>query len=148
MCRSRSPIASVSAIIGTVGLAEQRTFLETAIAPFVADVRRTLDPTFRVDLKLEDDLWTWNTYQSAGGIAGTSWDPDDAPSDGLAFVTYQIVDSLLDYAFDHVMEPWPVCPLHGEHPLYPEHRHDSAIWVCRKQGGGRVCEIGQFGEPT
>ncbi|MCU1462825.1 MAG: hypothetical protein JWO37_2900 [Acidimicrobiales bacterium] len=90
----------------------------------------------------------WNTYQSGGGIAGTNWDADDAPADGLAFVTYRVADSILDYAFDHVMEAWPLCPLHGEHPLYPEHRHDRAIWVCRKPGGGKVCEIGEFGQPT
>jgi len=35
-------------------------------------------------------------------------------------------------AFDDFLEPWPRCPLHRDHPLYPQVRKGIAVWACRR----------------
>jgi hypothetical protein len=129
-----------------VSEAQQREFLERALAPLIADVRRTLDPEFEVDLFIEDGWWMWSASGSTASISGTEWDPKGAPEDGLASLTAQLADQLPDFAFDEIQREWPRCPRHEDHPLYAEARHEQALWVCRKSGGVAICEIGCFGE--
>jgi hypothetical protein len=31
---------------------------------------------------------------------------------------------------DEWMDPWPACPVHGDHPLEPEIWRGKAAWVC------------------
>ena len=128
---------------------DQRGLLQAALTPFVADVRRTLYPDFGVDLYVEDGWWWWRTTGEAGGTAstlcGTDWEADDAPEDAESKLTAELAYDIPDSAFDDVLVPWPRCPTHGDHPLYPEERAGRAVWVCRQSGGGVVAVVGELG---
>lgn len=123
---------------------DQRRWLEAALAPFVRDVRSTLDRHFDVRLYVEHDWWMWETYNSASNLCGIDWDPGDAPDDGIAIVTAQLADEIPGFAFDDVLHAWPECPVHGNHPLYAEIDASAAVWRCRHVGGGVVCRVGDL----
>ena len=127
-----------------MGEKEERKFLDSAVAPLVDDVRRTLDRGFSIEFHVQDDLWMWTAGGSSMSIASVGWDPDDAPPDGLAATTARLAYEIPDFAFDDVLEPWPPCPRHHDHPLYPEVRGKRAMWVCRRIGGGPIVEVGQL----
>ena len=131
----------------TVG-GEQRRFLEQALAPFVADVRRTLDPLFDVQVLMEDGSWSWRVGNAYGGyssawISGLDWEVDESPTESVVEVTTRLAEEIPDFAFDDVLEPWPRCPIHGDHPLYPQVRSDRAVWVCRRDGA-EVATVGEL----
>lgn len=43
-----------------------------------------------------------------------------------------LAESILDFDLDDVLEPWPRCPIHFDHPLYLELWKDAVWWVCRR----------------
>jgi hypothetical protein len=127
--------------------AAERRCLEAAAAPFVADVRATLDREFRLAFELEDDLWCFRAYESTAGVCSREAVALAAGAGGQAELTALVAEVVPDFAFDDVLEPWPRCPRHHDHPLYPAMQQGRAAWVCRRPGGGRICEIGSLVGP-
>jgi hypothetical protein len=116
---------------------EQQALLEAALLPFVADVRRTLDPHFRVEVVFDDYEWWWAVEDVTGAVCRATiqavyWDPDEHPREDAVRLTAALAQEIPDFAFDHVLEPWPRCPRHRGHPLYPQVRASKAAWVCRR----------------
>jgi hypothetical protein len=111
-------------------------WLQQVVEPFVRDVRATLDREFVVRFARGDDglmVWAYNSGQTVHDI-------NDA-----AAQLVNLARNIPDFAFDDVLEPWPRCPRHGDHPLMPQLRRDVAMWCCmRADGGGPVCAIGEL----
>lgn len=73
-------------------------------------------------------------------LGNVFFDPAGAtPAEATALLAEHIPD--LD--FDPVAEPWPRCPLHGDHPLSPQARQERAVWACC-WGGGAVVDVGSL----
>jgi hypothetical protein len=122
--------------------AEEREHIEAALAPFVRDVRATLDPDFEILVTSElDGSWTWSHHGSLVE-RGTTW-ATIPHALGLAHLIAHLAEDIPDGAFDEVLEPWPRCPTHCDHPLYPAVRVDQAVWTCRN-GGSVSIPIGEL----
>jgi hypothetical protein len=128
-----------------VSVESERALLDAALAPFVADVRQTLEATFVVEVSPGEandwgTAWTWSVW----GTSATVYVDD---SDDASRLCVQLAQEIPDSAFDHVLEPWPRCPTHNDHPLYPRLRAAEAIWECRKGARVRI-KIGDLVEGT
>jgi hypothetical protein len=96
---------------------------------------RTRFPGIVVRLvKDEDGLWLWSVQNGPDrwGEVGTQLDEEDhlSPEEAehfLADLTFDVADNLWP---DELTDPWPVCPLHGDHPLNPRLAGGKAAWVC------------------
>ena len=66
---------------------------------------------------------------------------DEAP---LVGVTAEVADNLWP---DEDMEPWPLCPMHADHPLSPRIGRRRAAWVCWRDPT-LLIEIGRLPEPS
>ncbi len=84
--------------------------------------------------KDEDGLWMFRIHDGPGswGEVGTQFDEADAlsPDDAerlLADLTFNVADNLWP---DELTDPWPLCTLHGDHPLNPRLAAGKAAWVC------------------
>ena len=120
--------------------AATRALIDAAVEPFLRDVRATLDPLFHLDVKFDDDLWLFEAY---GG--GTSF-PTNVESMDVPSLTAEIAQRIPDSpAFDDLLDPWPRCPRHQDHPLYPEVRKGIAVWACRR-GENVAIPIGELAD--
>jgi hypothetical protein len=113
---------------------DPRITFEAALASFVHDVRHTLDPGFEVSLSLGDDEWMWSVYGTGRGLI---------PELPRAAMVAWFAQDIPENAFDEVLEPWPRCPIHLDHPLYPEVRPGQAVWACHHDNQVTV-EIGSL----
>ena len=109
-----------------------RKLIDAALAPFIRDVRATLDPNFEVQVERDDDLWMWSAYGASASF------PYDVETWEVVPLTGEMAERIPDSAFDHVLEPWPRCPTHQDHPLYPDVRQGVAVWVCRRGSQVRI----------
>ena len=124
---------------------DELALLEAAVAPFVADVRATVEPAHAVTF-VPDGAggWLWEARWGATGgwsSADVFFDPaETAPAQATA----SLAEHVPDVDFGPVTEPWPRCPAHGDHPLDPQVRQGRAAWACR-WGGGAVVDVGSLG---
>jgi hypothetical protein len=113
--------------------AAERSRREAALAPFVRDVRATLDPEFEILVTSElDGSWRWS-YRGLLADGGSTWGVIPHALD-VSRLSAWFAEDIPEGAFDNVLEPWPRCPVHGDHPLYAEVRNDQAVWWCRQKG--------------
>jgi hypothetical protein len=118
--------------------------LREIVRPFIDDVRRTLDPTFTVDFRLDDDI---AMFETRDGGASIRWSAVTTEADWRKDQLVILAERIPDCSFDDVLEPWPQCPQHRDddaHPLYPAVREGRAMWVCRRSDGGPRFEIGRL----
>ena len=131
--------------VAPVSPEDELAFLEAAVAPFVADVRATLEPDYEVTFAPDGaDGWRWEAHWGPGdgwSSASVVFDPADTTP---AQATARLAGDIPDLDFEPVTEPWPRCPVHGDHPLYPQVRQERAVWACR-WGGGAVIAVGSLG---
>ena len=119
--------------------------MEEAVAPLVADVRRTLKPDFEVQIVIDGGVWMWSTCDSARSIGEAEWYVEDDGPEDLAQLVVKLAYEIPDFDFVDVLEPWPPCPHHEDHPLYPRLRGGEPSWVCPDAGGGPpICRIGEL----
>lgn len=118
--------------------------LREAVAPFVGDVQRTLEPTFTLRF-VEDSMGevVWLS-ESRWGETGAGV-PARARSDdgGVEQARADLATSICENDFDEVLEPWPRCPVHRDHPLNPRMRSGRAVWAC-DNGADIAIPIGEL----
>jgi hypothetical protein len=113
----------------------ERQALDAALRPFLDDVCATLDPAFESELVVtfDGDLWLFSAYGGGASFPESPGEWDRAEL--IAAIATAIPDSP---AFDGFLEPWPLCPEHRDHPLYPEVRARLAFWACRNGATLRI----------
>lgn len=106
-------------------------YLRLVSAAFVTDVRRTLDNEYTLTFRYsERDGWLWRTTWS------TSRTVTEATVDETVFnqepgrASLTLVQAILDFDFDHILEPWPCCQRHRDHPLQLDLFQEEPWWVC------------------
>jgi len=99
-----------------------------------ADLRTRFPGIVVAIAKDEHGLWMCSVNDGPGswGEVGTQFDEEDdlSPDEAerlLADLTFNVADNLWP---DELTDPWPPCPLHGDHPLNPRFAEGKAAWVC------------------
>jgi len=73
-----------------------------------------------------DDYWGGFSDSWLDGEAEEPWSERDVER-LLAHVAEQVGDNLWP---DELTDPWPLCPVHGDHPLQPGIVSNRAVWQC------------------
>jgi hypothetical protein len=113
-------------------LEQQRTYLVGLSAGIEQDIRATLDPSFAIEWLLDGDgQWVYRCFDSECWFAKAA----DVPPPHSDVERQQQIERIVDNVAynmwpDEWTEPWPRCPLHHDHPLNPDMRHDRVSWVC------------------
>lgn len=82
------------------------------------------------------------------GEVGTEFDERDdlSPDEAerlLADLTFNVADNLWP---DEMTDPWPLCPLHADHPLQPRVAAGKAAWVCLRDPNVNISVGGLAGQ--
>ena len=106
--------------------------LENLVAPLVRDVRKTLDPEYAIVFEEHRNEWEWQSRWAGSDSITSATIPEglfnlDEPSARLS-----IVQTILDFDFDEVLEPWPRCPVHRDHPLDVTIHRGEVWWTCER----------------
>jgi hypothetical protein len=110
-----------------------RRYLTRLVDLFVKDVRETLDPRFAIDFLDYSDHWEWRTaWSTTDGVTGRGIPQAVFHLGQEVDAQLLLLDGILDFDFEHVLEPWPLCPRCGDHPLEPRNVDGHAHWVCER----------------
>lgn len=117
--------------------------LAEAVEVVLGDVRRTtsLEPI----IQEEDWVQEPGTASALLGFAGDAGRRGVYVQIGspLAERVVHIADIVQDEVTDELWGAWPLCPLHGNHPLAPRELSGDASWVCPKTDQP-ISQIGQL----
>jgi hypothetical protein len=113
--------------------------------PLVADVRRTLDPGYELSFRRSHGRWEWQSRWSVTEAITEASIPEQVFNDEPSQAALTLVGAILDFDFDHVVEPWPCCPVHGNHPLELGRDRGVVGWRCQRSGRFSV-PLGRWGE--
>jgi hypothetical protein len=112
--------------------------------PLVADVRRTLDPGYQLRFHRSHGAWEWQSRWSASEEVTAASIPEQVFNEEPRQAALTLVRAILDLDFDHVVEPWPRCPIHVDHPLEMGQAGGIIGWRCRRSSRF-VVPLGQWG---
>ncbi len=123
--------------------------LKVLVTRLEADLRTRFSEIVVRLVKDDDGLWMCrvNNGSEHWGEASTWFDEhdDDLSQEEaerlLADITFNVADNLWP---DELTDPWPLCPLHGDHPLNPRFTAGRAAWVCLRDAGV-VIPVGALG---
>lgn len=77
--------------------------------------------------RVSDGCSSWGTVGTWVDLSDNLADPE---LEGLLVsVAEDIADNLWP---DELIEPWPLCPQHNDHPLQPGVVRGTAAWACRQ----------------
>jgi hypothetical protein len=106
------------------------------------NVRVNHDTDGMLIVEVRDDDGSW-------GYTGT-WieDQDEEVSDAdLEHLVVKVASEVGDNLWpDELMDPWPVCPRHRDHPLEPTLFRGRASWACRRDPSVAIT-IGSLASP-
>jgi len=108
--------------------------LDPLAARLETDLRRRF-PDVRVGFELDDD-GTWMVVVTDGGApwgsASTWFESDDVLDDaGTEGLMVDVATTVFDNLWpDDLHDPWPRCPVHGDHSLSIAVHLGRASWVC------------------
>jgi hypothetical protein len=80
----------------------------------------------------------WGTVMFAEDLEDTF-----SPAELERFIAAVVTDVTDNLWPDELVEPWPECPAHGDHPMHPGVIGGRAAWHCL-QDGGPVVRIGEL----
>ncbi len=118
-----------------------RTYLGELVAPLVADVRRSLDTGYQISFDECEGEWEWTSWWSNVSSSTSASVAESVFNAEMAEARLSLVQEILDFDFDEVLEPWPACPFHGDHPLSLTSREKVVWWMCGRTGQG-VARLG------
>ncbi|MGH9225220.1 MAG: hypothetical protein ACRD2W_15885 [Acidimicrobiales bacterium] len=109
---------------------EERRVLETLSTPIEHDLRHAY-PQARIEWAPEEGEWWYRVFGSMAtfdsvGEVDEPLDEGDRQS-AILSIAWNISYNLWP---DEWTDPWPACPMHGDHPLEPEMWRGKAAWVC------------------
>ncbi len=111
---------------------------------------RTRFPQLTVQLVFDpEDGWVCDVHDGLAhwGWVGTWAETDAVPTpleveDFTTTLACDVADNLWP---DELMDPWPLCPTHGDHPLNPQLANRRAVWACARDSRVAI-PIGELGK--
>lgn len=79
---------------------------------------------------LHDDHWycTITTSRGSASLFDASWHPETKNE-----LLYRFIDHVQEVILEDLWgPPWPPCPVHLRHPLYPSTQDRGGYWVCKQ----------------
>jgi len=112
-------------------LTADERFLRLISAGFVADVRRTLDKGYDLTFRYSAEYgWLWRTAWSTVNSVTERSVRDVVFNEERDRASIILADDILDFDFEHILEPWPRCPRHGDHSLDLRSIGGEPWWIC------------------
>jgi len=109
-----------------------RRLLQELSEPLIADVRRTLDPGYQLSFHYSDGSWEWRSSWSINPSLTAASVPERVFNEDDCQATVTLVQAILDFDFDDILEPWPRCTLHEDHPLHLGRWSTQVWWFCTR----------------
>jgi hypothetical protein len=114
------------------------SLLRSLSDPLVEDVRSTLDPAYQLDFLLEAGDWMWcSQWSTSDGLTEASV-PEALFDQEFSEAVVTLTREILGFDFDHVLAPWPLCPVHRDHPMEVARRDAGPSWICSRTGKALV----------
>ena len=108
----------------------QLDVLATRVAEWLSDdLAATLVPHLTVEVASDPSSASplqWQLIVDHTPIAWAWVSSELAPQDAVV----RGIDDLQDHIIDELHGAWPVCPLHGSHPLRVRETADGPDWTC------------------
>ena len=111
------------------------SFAFESLATRLGDDLRTRFPAITVRVRQSDDDEMVCEVDDGGVPWGeilldATEDDEFSPSEVESFIARAVTDITDNLWPDDLVDPWPLCPVHLDHPLQPALVHRRAAWRC------------------